>query len=190
MYKEVVLKKLIKLAILGTTGVGKDTCLTIIRDQFPNLNIKAIRLAEPLYQAQQAIYTLCGCDKDFWSQDGELLNFLGSHMRKINPNVLKEQFLKNLKNIPSDINLIICSDTRPLDIPFVKAEGFFLVHIFCDPEIALKRRKLRKDLSLGNSTHSTEQGLSDELFDARVENNGTFEEFQEKIVSLMKRLFV
>ena len=152
------------------------------------MKIKYIRLADPLYLAQQAIYKICGKEKDFSTQDGELLNFLGSHMRKINPNVLQEHFSKSLNNITSDIDLIICMDVRPKDISFVKKEDFFLVNISAPPTVTLQRRKNRNDLSLGSSHHPTEQGLSPKLIDAHIENNGTLDEFKEKVKFLITRV--
>lgn len=182
------MKKQIKLGLLGTTGVGKDTCVQIIKNQFPDLALSVIRLADPLYQAQDAIYKICKKAKDFDSQDGELLNFLGSHMRKINPEVLKESFLETLQRTNPNVHCMICSDVRAIDVPFVREAGFVMIHIDTDPKIALERRKMRGDVSLGKSNHDTEKGICPSLYDHQLINNGSLEEFQESIKTLISSL--
>lgn len=179
------LKKQIKLGLLGTTGVGKDSCVQIIKNQFPDLSMSLLRLADPLYQAQEAIYKICKKAKDYHSQDGELLNFLGSHMRKINPEVLKESFLNELSSCNPNINCIICSDVRARDVPFVRDAGFIIIHIDADPKITLERRKMRGDVSLGKTNHETEKGICSSLYDYQLINNGSLEEFQENIKKLI-----
>lgn len=179
------LKKQIKLGLLGTTGVGKDSCVQIIKNIFPGLSIAVVRLADPLYQAQDAIYKICKKTKNFHSQDGELLNFLGSHMRKINPEVLKESFLDTLQSYNSDVHCMICSDVRAIDVPFVRDAGFTIIHIDTDPKIALERRKMRGDISLGKTNHETEKGICPSLYDYQLTNNGSLEQFQKNVVNLI-----
>lgn len=183
-------KKQIKLGLLGTTGVGKDSCVQIIKNQFPDLSISLVRLADPLYQAQDAIYKICKKAKDFHSQDGELLNFLGSHMRKINPEVLKESFLDGLLNCDPNVNCIICSDVRPIDVPFVRDAGFVIIHIDADPKITLERRKMRGDVSLGKTNHETEKGICPSFYDHQLINNGSLEEFQENVKKFISGLLL
>jgi len=178
----------IKLALLGTTGVGKDTAVCIINEIFPNLSTQVIRLADPLYEAQNAIYKICNKEKEYYTQDGELLNFLGQHMRKINPQVIQNSFERAIKKISPHIHLIICCDVRPLDVPFVRNEGFFILNIIADPMIALERRRLRGDLSLGSVSHSTEEGLASRLYDYQIANNGSLQEFKQKIIKTIREL--
>lgn len=184
------LKKPIKLGLLGTTGVGKDTCVNMIKNHFPDLAISLIRLADPLYRAQDAIYTICRKAKDFYSQDGELLNFLGLHMRKINPDVLKQSFLAALQSCDPCIDCIICPDIRAIDVPFVKDAGFIIIHIDADPIITFERRKIRGDISLGKTNHQTERGINSSIYDHQLINNGSLEEFQENVKNLFSHLIL
>jgi dephospho-CoA kinase len=177
-------KILKKLALLGNTGVGKDTCVKIIQNRFSHLKLSLIQLAAPLYEAQNAIYQICGKEKGPDVQDGVLLNFLGQHMRLINPYVLKESFLRILEKSQAD--LIICRDVRPLDVPFVREAGFFIVNIATDPSLCLERRKARGDLSLGASNHKTEVGLSAELYDTQIMNNSTLDNFERETVQFLQ----
>jgi cytidine deaminase len=174
-----------KLALLGNTGVGKDTFVKIFQKRFSTLSMSLIKLAAPLYEGQNAIYQICATEIDSEIQDGILLNFLGNHMRRINPNVIKESFLRELQKIGQEPDIIICHDARPLDVPFVKEAGFFILNITTDFQIALERRKARGDLSLGSSDHSTEKGLTAELYDAQILNNGTLHDFEQTIVKFI-----
>lgn len=173
----------LRLALLGNTGTGKDTCVNIIQKLYPLLRIHSIRLALPLYQAQHAIYTICGKEKDFFAQDGVLLNFLGQHMRTIHPNVIQDSFLRELRLSPQ-VDMILCPDARPRDLPFIKEAGFFVLHITTDPQLTAERRKKRGDLFLGSATHPTEMGAMPEI-DAHISNDGTLEEYEQKIAALL-----
>lgn len=175
-----------RLAFLGSTGAGKDTCVNILKTRYPHVSMHVIRLAEPLYQAQDYIYRLCRKEKEYYAQDGSLLNFLGQKMRQINPSVLQASFAQALDNFKPDADITICCDVRPLDVPFVRSEGFFIVHVVTDLAITIQRRESRGDLSLGNSSHITEEGLSEDLYDAQISNNGTLEELEAKLIDLIQ----
>ena len=178
-----------KLALLGNTGVGKDTFVRIFQKRYAHLSMHLIMLAMPLYEGQNAIYNICGRDIEEGVQDGILLNFLGNHMRRINPDVIKESFLRELQRNGQETDLIICHDARPLDVSFVREAGFYILNITTDPGIALERRKVRGDLSLGSSDHHTEKGLSAELYDAQIVNNGTLKDFEQKIIKFFDEWF-
>lgn len=180
--------KMVKLGLLGNSGVGKDTCVRCIQRHYPHLRLELIRLADPLYEVQNYIYRICGKIKDAQSQDGILLNFLGKHMRQINPDVLKQHFFHILEQSEFRADLVICSDVRPQDVPFVRQKGFHIVQIVADPELALERRKKRGDLSLGNPTHCTEKGGASDFYDTQVINNSSLQEFEEKIIKLTDQL--
>lgn len=176
----------LRLALLGNTGTGKDTCVKIIRKRYPSIKIHIIWLAAPLYLAQHEIYRICEKEKDFFVQDGVLLNFLGQHMRRIKPDVIESLFLRRLRQAPP-ADLIICPDVRPLDLPFIKQAGFFILHITANEGLAAERRKQRGDLSLGDSSHPTESGCLTGV-DAHIANEGSVEAYEEKIVRLLDSL--
>lgn len=178
-----------RIALVGNTGVGKSTFVNICKKHFKTLKIKEIRLAKPLYQAQNYIYKICKVQKNPDAQDGVLLNFLGQHMRTINEDVIKIHFIEQLKKMPNNINLIICSDVRPIDVPFVKKQGFSLINIQTDREIALERRLKRGDISLANAQHSTEQQIYGFQPDHIIVNNKSIEDYQNAALGLVKKLY-
>lgn len=177
--------KIAKLALLGGPGVGKDTFVQILRKRFPQISLRLIRLAEPLYEVQKFVYRSCSKEISDHVQDGILLNFLGQHMRSINPNVLLDRFAKAVQEIGDQRDLIICSDVRPIDAAFVKKLGFHIVHITANPDIALERRKRRGDFSLGSNSHITEKGILSEMYDTVISNNKSYEEYEMSVLQLL-----
>lgn len=180
-----------KLALLGGPGVGKDTFIRCFRELYPHFSSRLIRLANPLYEVQNFIYKICSKEIEKDAQDGVLLNFLGKHMRSINPNVLLQPFAQAVKEIEAEksVDLILCSDVRPIDVQFVKQLGFTIVHIVTDPAIAYERRKLRGDLSLSDNCHVTEGGISAHMYDVQISNNGSMEDYKKTINQTLKEIF-
>ncbi|HCJ11808.1 MAG: hypothetical protein A2Y14_04185 [Verrucomicrobia bacterium GWF2_51_19] len=176
-----------RIALIGIPGSGKDTYAKFIIETMRDRHVAIIRLAEPLYCAQQAIYALCGVQKDYYEQDGVLLNFLGKHMREINPRVIEEAFHAALRDA-KDSDLILCSDVRPCDISFVKREGFKLICLETDAAIAFERRKRRNDRSLGEANHVTESGLDRRSVDFLLPNNGSLEDLRRTGLTLLEAL--
>ncbi len=182
-----LLSKLAKIALLGGPGVGKDTFVQIVQKHFSHLSIQVLRLAKPLYEVQDFIYRVCSREIAADVQDGVLLNFLGKHMRQINPRVLTDRFFQLVQEIESETDLIFCCDARPIDIPVIKEMEFTVVHIVTSADIALERRKKRGDLTLGQSSHVTESGVHSDLYDFQMSNHGTMEEYEKSIVQFMNQ---
>lgn len=181
--------KIAKLALLGGPGVGKDTFVQIFRKYFPIFTFQQIRLAEPLYEVQDFVYKTCSKEIAMNTQDGVLLNFLGKHMRSINPNVLLDRFAQSVREMEQKADMILCSDLRPIDAFCVKEMGFLVVHIVADPSLAMERRKKRGDLSLGSSSHETENGITSNMYDVQIPNNGTLQDYEKCVVQFLKEFF-
>ena len=125
---------IVRVGLYGIPGAGKSTTCSIIEAYCIEKGYKftRIKLADPLYKAQEAIYTMAGQKLgDFYEQDGELLNFLGYYFRKINPNSLLDRFAETLAekidelvlhNLP--ISIIVCDDMRRPDAEFLRRNNF------------------------------------------------------------------
>lgn len=174
-----------KLALLGGPGVGKDTFVQILQKYFPHIALRHICLAKPLYEVQHFIYKICSKEISDDVQDGLLLNFLGKHMRSINPNVLLDRFAQSVLEVEPGVDVIFCSDVRPIDVPFVKNMGFTIVHIVADPQLSLERRIRRGDLSLGSIDHETEIGILNSMSDVQIANNGTFKDYEKSVIQFL-----
>ena len=176
------------LALLGRSGAGKDTFVSFLKNHsaLGDRNPHVLRLAEPLYAGQESIYKLCGIPLDPNTQDGTLLNFLGQHMRKINPAVLKEVFAHKLSQ--SENSFVICPDARPVDIIFLKDLGFKIIHIDVSPELAYTRRIDRKDYHPLPHDAPIEEGLEHVKADWTLSNTGTLEAFHQSITPLLAEI--
>lgn len=186
----------IRIALFGAPGAGKSTATAILSDLASNagFDFRRIRLADPLYQCQNAIYEIAGCPlADFYTQDGVLLNFLGSHLRRINPTVLLDSFdreLVRLGDIGSEYagRIIACDDMRASEATFLAARGFRLVRVAAPTEICLSRRAARGDVSLGSSDHPTEAGLDVIAANEEIPNSGSLDDLQSEVTALLRRL--
>ncbi|MFG2538625.1 hypothetical protein ACGFU4_25680 [Streptomyces sp. NPDC048511] len=184
-----------RIALFGLPGSGKSTFSSLAKSWAAknDATVHVITLAEPLYRAQAAVYESAGRPLHTAErrQDGALLNFLGSHMRKINPRVLEEHFLSETERIYSACegstrrHVVICSDARPADLSYLQRSGFHPVVITVDEDVARKRKEERGDLTLGDSRHSTESGLEQIHPSTRVDNSGTLEEFSTATTALL-----
>ena len=181
-----------RLAFFGRPGAGKSTAARLVEEHCADANIafRRVRLAEPLYDGQRAIYELAGGSlPDFYSQDGELLNFLGSHLRKINPSVLLDRFAQTVEALQAELNgrraLLVCDDMREPDAEFVRGLNFTLVQISARDELCLSRRQQRGDVSLGAENHVTEQGIDRIQADIEIENETSIEDFRERLAALI-----
>lgn len=179
----------IKIALIGNAGTGKDTFVKFLRDAPHLAGFQQIKLARILYIVQEFIYKMCGKSKDFNSQDGELLNFLDEHMRKINPNMMKDYFLEQLVKLRNISPVIICSDGRPADVPFLKDHDFIIVYISTNQHLSQDRRIKRGDVYLGNPNHPTEENDKNIVVDYHIENNGTIEAYQAKVFDLIQEIY-
>ncbi|SPF06215.1 hypothetical protein SMA5143A_7037 [Streptomyces sp. MA5143a] len=187
-----------RIALFGLPGSGKST-FSLLAQEWAVKNdatVHVITLAEPLYLAQAAVYECAGRPLQTGErrQDGALLNFLGSHMRKINPHVLEEHFLSETARIHAACEgstrrqVVICSDARPADLPYLRQGGFHPVVITVDEEVARERREARGDLTLGDSRHSTENGLERIRPSSPVDNSGTLQDFATATTALLNSL--
>jgi cytidine deaminase len=181
---------LVKLALLGLPGAGKSTFVEVASEWAAEQSYatQTIALASPLYEAQTAIYQICDVMLEEGAQDGELLNFLGAHMRKINSDVLRKRLVARLSQITSSADgrtLVICPDARPLDTAYLRQMNFRTVLISVSPEESTKRRIARGDLSLGATDHSTETGLDTQKADFHLENEGSMTAYAQSIRRLL-----
>jgi len=187
---------LIKIGLYGTPGAGKSTTLQIMREIClgQGIPVARIKLADPLYEAQAAIYKIAGqALSDFYDQDGELLNFLGHYLRKLNPRVLLDRFSLRVEETSQRLRaehtvpcIIVCDDLRRADSDHVRSHGFRLGRVVADAASCVRRREVRGDRSLGSASHVTEQGLDEIVPDFVVENNSSLEELREMVKRVLE----
>ncbi len=183
-----------KIALYGRPGAGKSTSAGLLKSICEELGMKyyRIRLAEPLYEAQAAIYQIADRELASGTQDGELLNFLGLHMRKINPRVLLSRFEKRLNAIEEKLgeelgaSIILCDDMRRSDVDFLESKEFELIRVQASAGTCRKRRSSRGDVTLGAEDHVTELGLEEIVATSVIKNEGSLEELEISLRELLR----
>lgn len=187
-----------RLALFGTSGAGKSTCSRLLEEICVEHGraFARVRLAEPLYECQALIYAIAGRPlSDRYQQDGTLLNFLGSHLRTINPTVLTDSFTQRVDSLIADDTkrkgplLVLCDDMRAADASHLRGIGFVFARVEADPELCLHRRRIRGDTSLGSDTHPTERGLDTIQSDYVIPNEGSLRDLRERLNELIRELW-
>ncbi len=184
-----------RIALFGPPGAGKSTSNKILSELCKEKSWKhqTIKLAEPLYTAQSTIYEIAGVKlNNFYQQDGELLNFLGYYLRKLNPSVLLDAFSERLNELVTSYEdasrlIIVCDDMRQPDCEHLRNLGFLLVRIEADDELCKARKVARGDVTLGNKNHATEAGLDSITADLKISNNGSMKELRTQIANFLIR---
>lgn len=184
------MSQITRIALCGPPGAGKSTIrrLSELLAGELGLVVHHLRLADPLYQAQNRIYRLSGRPlADTGLQDGRLLNILGTEMRRINPNVLADHARTRLVGIGRLLDsqpgrhAVVCDDMRPPDASFMRELGFDFVEVGVPGHAAVQRRLLRGDMTLGALDDPNELGLESLEFAARIDNSGSLEDLTASV---------
>lgn len=179
-----------RVALHGLPGAGKSTFSRLLKDELAKLGTPSLtlRLGAPLYEAQAVIHTMAGAPMltpD--QQDGQLLNALGLHFRRINPQALTAPFTHRVHQAATEHPdaWLICDDMRPADADAVHALGFKLVELHAPDAVRHSRKAQRGDLTSGDDNHPTE-GTVQRTSDLQIRNAGTLEDLRERAEWLVK----
>jgi dephospho-CoA kinase len=179
-----------RIAACGKPGAGKSTFCLMLREEFARIDceVKVFKLAAPLYELQATIHQYAGVpllESD--QQDGQLLNFLGSHLRKLNASVLVDNFIDRVDRYCAlhPESIILCDDMRGTDTRALVEAGFRIVEVVAPEKLRRDRKFGRGDLSAGNDNHETEAALV-ETPRTRVLNEGTMEELRCEAASYVE----
>lgn len=181
-----------RFALYGRPGAGKSTFAGLLAHEFElaKKRVLHLRLGEPLYELQAIVYAVARRpmvrDSD---QDGELLNFLGLHLRHINPDALTAAFAQRVKRAeelhPSAV--LLCDDLRAPDVDAVTRLGFRLVEIVAPEQRRLIRKKARADLFAGSERHPTEASIEAVPW-RRVDNAGSVDDLRNRATELVREV--
>ncbi|GAA4782298.1 ATP-binding protein [Streptomyces ziwulingensis] len=177
-----------KVALYGRPGAGKSTLAGLLTQELAaaGADVLNLKVAAPLYELQAIVHAMAGRPLlDGSEQDGELLNALGAHLRRINPVALTEAFTRRVRQAgqrrPQAV--LVCDDLRAPDVRAVTALGFLLVEITVSDAVRLVRKRERADLSAGAEHHSTEAPVEAEPW-RWVDNTGSLDELRERAAEL------
>ncbi|MFF8769093.1 hypothetical protein [Kitasatospora sp. NPDC015120] len=166
----------------GRPGAGKSTFTSMLAEAIAaqDCSVTVVKLGAPLYELQAHVYRAAGLPAPQpGQQDGALLNALGQHLRRINPDALTSAFATTVTDLRHDRPdlVILCDDMRPADTAAMRALGAVFVHVWAPDDIRHQRKDRRGDLSAGSDTHPTEGDIVDA--DHRVENTGSLAQLRD-----------
>ncbi|MBH1933285.1 hypothetical protein I5Q34_03100 [Streptomyces sp. AV19] len=181
-----------KLALFGRPGAGKTTLSGLLTVELAEAGADAriLKVGAPLYELQAVIYAVAGRPlPDGRVQDGQLLNALGLHVRRINPGALTEAFGLRVRQVERDTPraVVLCDDMRAADVDAVTALGFRLVEVTAPDPVRLERKGGRGDLSAGDDQHSTEAAV-DAVPWLRVDNSGSLDDLRAQAARIIREV--
>lgn len=184
---------MLKIALLGHSGVGKTTFYdyskSFLKKLNKDLNIVKIKFARPIYQIQAQIYQFCDTKLPSSGQDAALLGYLGKKFRDLNESSLVNIFAAQLNKLRTDENadntVVICDDASASELDFLLDEGFTVIYINSKHEIAKNRIHKRGDGNISEiSSDFDEPAIW--MYHYKVENNGSKADFKRKVKSILE----
>jgi len=174
---------MVLIGIAGKKRSGKDTAADIIRKNLKG-NCLSFAFAKILKEVVQNVFLISNEEMNNQKEvkierlghsPRQLLQKFGDHFREINSNVFIDYIEHKISN---QTNTVIITDVRfDNECRFIKKHNGILIGI--DAEERLSALRARVD------NHVTEKGVSKDLVDFWVFNNGTEEEFKNKIIKLI-----
>lgn len=167
----------LRIALGHQARVGKDTFANHVEKIHDCI---CISFAENVYRIGTFIQLILGKEN---KKDPALLQFVGDGLRNLyHDNIFVDSVMQKINDInlanPS-VNIIITDMRYPNEMDALKAAGFTTVKITRD------NRVIDRD-----PNHKSEIALKDAKFDFHIENNGTPEEYVEKIDKLLEKISV
>ena len=163
----------LRLAIFGLSGTGKSTTAGLIEANLRarGMTVERLKLAEPLYKLQREFYKVAGVPIGAYDQDQELMESIASHLRRIAPECISQDFKIRLEACCSDV--VINDDLRDPHIDYrrLRLWGFHTIKTVCPESVRARRLATRGDLSVIATAPST-SGLGLIPADYELENAG------------------
>ncbi|WP_331752360.1 ATP-binding protein [Streptomyces sp. NBC_00829] len=144
-----------KVALYGRPGAGKSSFAGLLAQELAvaGADVLTLKVGAPLYELQAVVHAMAGRPLlDGSEQDGQLLNALGTQLRRINPVALTEVFTRRVRQaeVARPDAVLVCDDLRAPDVEAVTGLGFVLVEVTAPDAVRLARKQERADLSAGD----------------------------------------
>jgi len=158
-------------------GCGKDCFADYLVARH---NYIKFSFASPIYDIAREFF-------DMKEKDRQLLIDIGQKMREINPNVWLDYAMKRADKLIKTGHKIIISDCRfENEYDLAVKNKFTPIRIVCDKDVAIKRI-LQRDGNCNVDLLESESEIGTRHLKAiEIKNNGTVEEFYNKIELLLK----
>lgn len=190
------MSEIIKIALSGKGGVGKNTIASLIGDNILHLKKDEYRVAAFATRIKRIIQSLFpGCDEEALYGSSELRQNkvkselditledavtyrqiscdIGKLGRSYSPLIWIAHIARELQKVPPTTKLFIISDLRFIDeFKWAKDNGFMICRI-----------KREEQLKLDDVSETEQDGLADDKFDIIIENNCSIDELRQKVSS-------
>lgn len=174
-------KKNPKIIILsGKAGSGKNECSLIIKDYYEKLGLKSVVISYAFYLKMYAKEVL-GWDGSESTKPRDFLQQVGVELikDKINPNMLIDRVVDDIRVYSYFYDVIVISDARFVDEISIIKDNFsnvFVIHVLGK----------RNSLTFEQQNHSTEVGLDGfDCYDFVINNDGSKEELTRRVFSFL-----
>ena len=159
-----------KLGFISLMRAGKDTAAEYLVEKFGG---QIIKFADPLYWIQSYAQEITGFPR---IKDRQMLQWLGTEWgRTKDPDIWVKILLRRIQK--SKGNIFVTDVRFENEVELLRKNGFKIVQILATDEIRSARGATLE-------THISEQfARSFETPDIRFENNGTKEEYYEKLTA-------
>lgn len=180
--------RLMLIGLTGSMGVGKSTALELIKEAFPNEDIKLIKFAETLYQIQEDIYGRISSvykRPDNFVKDRKLLQWIGSDWARntIRDTIWVDIWKSKTFDALSKKSIVVVDDCRfDNEAQAIKDMGGVIIKIIADNSIS------RIPTAQGIPGHESELGVDKKFIDYVIENNDTLESYKHKLSVLYSKL--
>lgn len=172
-----------KIALIGLTGLagsGKTTVASLLATNGKRPAV-TLKLAQPLYDMQQYIYQRAGLEQPA-TKDRKLLQYLGTEWgrgidQEIWLKVWTRDYLELRERRPDA--LIVVDDVRfDNEAQLIRSFGGRVVQVMADA--GARARRLNQDVP----SHASENGVSPDLIDWRVNNNFSWQDLEGAVANL------
>lgn len=161
--------------------VGKDTCYEIIRDMFPDRQVKRIAFADPLKEEIHELFLKpFGLEKSILDDTRykDLVRPLMQGWGSMRREFFDQNYWikKAFDQINDDNTIYVITDVR-----------YYNELLYLKDHNGISIRVIRDSVADLNESHVSEKELEEylDLFDFHIENNGTIEEYVEKVQNLI-----
>ena len=178
------IKKNPKIIVLsGKAQSGKNVCASIIKNYYNDLGLKIVIISYASYLKMYAKEVL-GWDGSEDSKPRDFLQQVGVELikNKINPSMLIDRVIDDIKVYSYFFDVIVISDARFVDEISVIKDNFSNVSV-------INVLGKSNDLTFEQQNHSTEIGLDGyNDYDFIINNNGSRDELKNKIFNILEEV--
>lgn len=181
------------IGIIAEKGGGKGLFVETVKKLLPGLRIFSVRFSDPIRDILGML------DKEVTRDN---LSHLTTALRQVfqDEGILNPVIAKRIEDIDADI-VILDGIRKKEEAAFLKKLGAHIVYITARAEVRFERRRTsaenadEKDMTweqfVRQDQHATEKDIrevGEQMGDTVLDNNGTAEEFEEKIGGFLKLL--